>query len=120
MNSIRKMHLLLGCFFAPALFFFVVSGALQTFQLHKDLKNSGRAPEILKEVARVHMEQRLSSPVPRQPSAPFRWFVLLMSAGFLATGALGVAMAFRFFRPRWVVWALLAAGTAVPIVLLAL
>lgn len=119
-DLLRKVHLLLGCFFAPALFFFVASGVLQTFQFHVDLKDGGRAPEVLKAMADVHERQEFPGGPPGRSSIPFRGFVLAMSAGFLATGGLGITMAFRSYRPRWVVGALLAAGTTVPVFLLLL
>jgi hypothetical protein len=116
MSIIRKIHLLLGCFFAPAILFFVVSGAYQTFQLHADLKNGYQAPEILKKMGMAHAEQKLDRP--RESSAPFKVFVALMSIGFIFTSLLGVVMAFRFFKPRWVVWVLLLVGVVLPLLLL--
>jgi hypothetical protein len=36
---------------------------------------------------------------------------------FVATAVIGVVMAFRIARPVWMVWACLAAGTALPMLL---
>jgi hypothetical protein len=121
MNLMRRFHLLLGCFFAPALLFFTVSGIFQTLRLHKDVKNGYQAPEILKVMAKIHKDQKLPD-APDAPPQPPSWllqgFVLLMSAGFLLSTGVGLAIAFKYFRPRWVLWALLAAGGILPVALL--
>lgn len=41
-----------------------------------------------------------------------------MSAGFIFSNGVGLVVAFKYFRPRWVLWALLAAGGALPLALL--
>ncbi len=116
MNRMRRFHLLLGCFFAPALLFFTLSGAFQTLRLHKDVKNGYQAPEILKVLAKIHKDQKL--PDATSPTWPLQGFVLLMSAGFIFSTVVGLVLAFKYFRPLWVVWALLAAGGIVPVALL--
>lgn len=118
MNLMRRFHLLLGCFFAPALLFFTVSGAFQTLRLHKDVKNGYQAPEILKVLAKIHKDQKLPDAPPQSTPWPLQGFVLLMSAGFIFSTGVGLVMAFKYFRPRWVVWVLLAGGGIVPIALL--
>jgi hypothetical protein len=116
MNLMSRIHLLLGCFFAPALFFFTLSGAFQTLRLHKDVKDGYQAPEILKVMAKIHKDQKLPDAI--SPTWPLQGFVLLMSAGFIFSTGAGLVMAFKYFRPRWVVWALLVAGGIIPVVLL--
>lgn len=116
MDLMRRSHLLLGCFFAPALFFFALSGIFQTLRLHKDAKDGAQAPAFFKVLAKIHKDQKL--PEASSPSWPLQGFVLLMSAGFIVSTGVGLMMAFKYFRPRWVVWALLAAGGAVPLILL--
>jgi|SRR5579859_979990 len=118
MNRMRRFHLLLGCFFAPALLFFTVSGVFQTLRLHKDVKNGDPAPQILKVMAKIHKDQKLPGEPPQSSPWPLQGFVLLMSAGFIFSTGVGLVMAFKYFRPRWVLWALLAAGGVAPIVLL--
>lgn len=117
MNLIRRFHLLLGCFFAPALIFFTVSGVFQTLRLHKDPKNGDPAPGIFKVMAKIHKDQKLPD-APQSSPWPLQGFILLMSAGFIFSTGVGLVMAFKYFRPGWVIWVLLAAGGAVPVVLL--
>ena len=116
MNLMRRYHLLLGCFFAPALLFFTVSGIFQTLRLHKDVKDGPQAAEIFKVLAKIHKDQKL--PDATNPTWPLQGFVLLMSAAFIFSTGVGLALAFKYFRPRWVVWAMLAAGGIMPVALL--
>ncbi len=116
MNLMRRFHLLLGCFFAPALLFFTVSGIFQTLRLHKDVKNGYQAPAILKAIAKIHKDQKL--PDSTSPTWPLQGFVLLMSAGFIFSTVVGLVLAFKYFRPRWVVWVMLVAGGILPVTLL--
>jgi hypothetical protein len=41
-----------------------------------------------------------------------------MSLGFVLTAILGVLMAFKFTRKRWIVWLCLVAGFILPVLLL--
>jgi hypothetical protein len=41
-----------------------------------------------------------------------------MALGFVVTGILGVVMAFKFTRERWIVWLCLVAGFVLPVLLL--
>ena len=119
-KSLRMIHLYLGCFFAPILIFFVLSGAWQTFNLHHSRKDGYTAPAVLKSLSDVHKNQRFTTGKGRsgsEPSSAFRYFVLAMSAGLLTTTILGIVMAFKFTKP-WLVWLCLAAGFLTPVVLL--
>ena len=109
----------LGCFFAPLLTFFIVTGALQTFDLHEDHKDGYVAPKILSELSEVHMHQQFSdSEESGEPSFPFKIFVLAMSAGLFLSVILGVIMAFRYTKKRIFVWLCLAAGIILPVLFL--
>ena len=60
MKQIRQFHLYLGTFFAPVIFFFAFSDALQTFGLHESEKDgSYNAPAWIATMAQVHKDQRL-------------------------------------------------------------
>ncbi len=116
---LRKIHLYLGCLFAPVLVFFVVSGCWQTFRLN-DAKKDGSytPPALIKVLSAVHTHQ--STVAGKGPSsAPFRIFVLAMTAAFLVTVILGVLMAFQVSKKNpWVVWLCLLIGIVFPILLL--
>jgi hypothetical protein len=44
----------------------------------------------------------------------FRWLVYLMSAALVVTVILGVVLALRTMKKKWLVWAMLVLGLAVP------
>ena len=118
-KTLRNVHLYLGCFFAPLLLFFVITGCLQTFGLHRQLKNdSYRPPKILQSLSEVHQRQRWTdAATPRKPSAPFQWFVAAMSAGFILTTILGIIMSFQMGRAS-LVMILLVLGSAIPVMMI--
>jgi hypothetical protein len=117
MRTLRRVHLYLGCIFAPLLVFLAVSGAWQSFSLHKSKKDGSYvAPAILSGLSHVHEDQAPSRGA--DGSVPLRWYFVLAAAGFVVTVTLGVILALRTIRPAWRVWACLALGVALPIVLL--
>lgn len=120
MKLIRKLHLYLGCFFAPLLIFFVASGTWQTFVLHRSKKDGSYiAPAILQRLSEVHIRQRLRTEKhPGDTSIPFRIFILFMSVGIVSAASLGIVLAVRFARNRFIIWGVLAGGVIVPILVL--
>ena len=116
-KTIRKVHLYLGCFFAPLLMFFLISGCLQTFYLHHDMKSGHKATTIAKYTGEVHTHQNWGPYYNGHSSVSFRYLVLLMAAGLIATTILGIIMAFKFAK-AWVVWVCLLLGIAIPVLLL--
>src|SRR5579863_367065 len=111
-KAMRNVHLYLGCFFAPLLIFFLVTGSLQTFGLHETSKKEGgyKPPQIVQSLSQIHKNQRWADNNLRpQPSVLFRYLVLLMSLGLLVTTVLGIMMAFKYTLP-WAVWACLFMG----------
>lgn len=147
MKKIRQLHLYLGVLFAPAIIFFSLTGALQTFGLHEGKGGRGEPSPIIAKMAQVHKNQTLvmrdvpppgerppggasrpaeSRPAERgeeqEPSGlsplPLKIYVLLMSLGLITTTILGIVMAFKYNRDRRVIWGLLIAGTLLPLLLL--
>ncbi len=118
-KAMRNAHLYLGCFFAPLLIFYVITGGIQTFNLHEESKeNNYEPPQIIKSLSQVHKDQRWTDSQRRpQPSQKFRYLVLLMSVGLLVTTILGILMAFKYTSP-WLVWACLGLGFLAPSLLL--
>ena len=122
-RSLRRLHLYMGCVFAPLLLFLTVTGLLQTFEFHRDLKDgSYQAAQVLKEMADVHKKQRVGQLAEEHPtsSSSFRYVVALMSVGISGTVVLGVIMAFQTLRRPGAVILCLVAGTVVPTLLLLL
>ena len=120
MINLRKTHLYIGCLFAPALVFFIVTGCWQTFRLN-DAKKDGsyNPPAIVKMLSEVHLSAKYQ--VGRgqgHPSQPFKVFVLAMAFFLLVTIVLGIVLALQSSGRSWGVWACLLCGTLLPILLL--
>lgn len=114
MRQLMRLHRVLSCVAAPLMILFAISGAWQIFRLHETKKDGSYvAPQALQVLSHLHRAERLQGP----PGDAFRWLLLLVSAIFLVTAIVGVAMALRITRPRWLVWAWLAGGIALPALL---
>jgi hypothetical protein len=117
MNLLRRVHLYLGCFFAPMLVFFSVSGIWQIYGLQW-----GDNAKILRLLSTIHMGHNMGFK-DRHPftlTSPYlEFFVALMAAGLLVSMILGVIMAFKFGRGTLTLVSL-AAGIFVPLVLIIL
>jgi hypothetical protein len=114
MKRLMRVHRYLSCFVAPAMLFFAVSGAWQAFRLQEQWKNSAyRPPVALQELSKVHKAEKLSGPAANW----FRAALVVLSAAFVATAAIGVVMALRIGRPTWLVWLTLGAGALLPLLL---
>lgn len=93
MRLLRRLHLYLGCLFAPILILFAVSGAWQLFNFHKTKKDGSYvAPESLVAISAIHMESHLAG-TPGRNFTPLRFFMVAASAGLVITSLLGVIMA---------------------------
>lgn len=120
MKWIRKAHLYLGCFFTPMLLFYILTGWYQTVN-NERLKSPSEATSFLQKVRTVHVDQIYPGENEfDQPSNPkmFQVLVILMSLAATATIALGVFLAFKTIRPKWALWATLAGGVLIPLLML--
>ncbi len=58
LNFIRRTHLYMGVFIAPAVLFFAFTGVLQTFSLHEAAKDGTyRPPNWIVVLAQIHKKQ---------------------------------------------------------------
>jgi len=118
MKNLRRIHTFLGCFFAPLLLFFVVTGWYQTVTPDRK-KGEGEADTLVTRLTTVHVDQHFpAESAQAYHTALFRYLVVIMCIALIATIALGVLLAFRSNRQRWQVWLSLALGLLVPVVLL--
>jgi len=148
LKRVRQIHLYLGVFISPALLFFAITGALQTFSLHETTRGSDyKPPAWIVKLGQLHKKQTLEVPVrkappsgPPVPSAtkpatqgallpdataakpknllPMKIFFLLVSIGLVTSTFSGIFMAYRYSRGTIVITGLLVAGVAVPVLLL--
>ncbi|HZV34476.1 MAG TPA: hypothetical protein VFB72_07840 [Verrucomicrobiae bacterium] len=120
MRALRRLHTYLGCFFAPLLLFYVLTGWYQTVY-HDRLKSPGDAETLGERLRTIHVDQIY--PTNREfshPSSPkmFQALVVVMAVALVVTLILGVILAFRSIRNPWMVVMSLVLGILVPIVLL--
>ncbi len=120
MALLRRLHLYLGCLFAPALILFAVSGAWQLYRFHDSKKDgSYTAPQTLRLFSAIHMDSHLPGKRAAEYT-PLRIFSALAAAGLVTTTILGVVMAFRFSRSIATPLICLFAGVVIPAVILLL
>ncbi len=120
MKTIRLLHTYIACAFAPLTIFFFLSGAVQTWNLHKGRKdNSYTPPAIVAKLCDVHTEQhwRSEDRTTRPIRWPFRVAMTILSLGMLSTIALGIVMAYRFSTNKRRISLLLLTGVVVPILM---
>ena len=118
MKLLRRLHLYLGCFFAPLLLFYVATGWYQSVTLRRN-KNVGEAEDWLSKVRSVHVDQIYPAESANSYSPfLFRSLVVVMSIALIATTVLGLILAIRTIRPRSLVWLSLALGVIVPVTML--
>jgi hypothetical protein len=118
MKLIRRLHLYLGCFFAPMLLFYVATGWYQTLTLDRN-KNVGEAQTFAAKMASIHKDQIYPTESALGYSTQtFKVLVVLMSIALILSVLSGLYLAFRTLRQKWIVWTSLTLGLAVPVLIL--
>lgn len=118
MKFIRKLHLFLGCFFAPLLIFYTATGWYQTISTNRN-KGLGELGGWREKLTSVHVDQVYPTESAEIYSpALFQALVVALSIALIATTILGIYLAFKTSRKQWPIWASLALGVIVPIILL--
>ena len=118
MKTLRRVHLYLGCFFAPLLIFYVVTGWYQTVNPDRR-KGVSDSTDLISRLSRVHVEQYYPTESASGYSTRlFRGLVVIMATALITTVILGIVLAFRSSRNKWPVWLSLALGIVLPVLLL--
>jgi len=118
MKTLRRVHLYLGCFFAPLLLFYVATGWYQTVNPDRR-KGVGDSTDLISRLSRVHVEQYYPTESATGYSTFFfRLLIVLMAIALITTVSLGIVLAFRTSRNKWPVWFSLSLGIALPVILL--
>ena len=132
--AVRQWHGYISMFVAPSLIFFAATGALQTFRV----PDKKEAPVLLQKLARLHKDDVFAVKPPRPPRKPdaartgpvvekpaaktsteiLKWFFTAVSIGVVITTLLGVWMGLTQSRRKPLLLALLAVGTAAPVLIL--
>jgi predicted permease len=121
MKSIRQFHLYLGCFFAPLIIYFSLSGAWQVFRFNDLPKNEPTSTlrSVFHEISKPHTSSTLPGFNPKvEHSAAFNWLACFMGFGMVTTSSLGIVLAVRSGRSRQTAWICLIAGVVAPVLLL--
>jgi len=148
LGLIRQLHIYLSVFVAPTLIFFAITGALQTFRipdqkgapvtlvklarLHKDTVFAvkpprPKRPEGANAGGGANGGERhgpdagpAAKPQPKATTEALKWFFSLASVGIAISALLGLWMALAYSKRKAILWIVLIAGTAAPVLLLAL
>jgi len=120
MRTLRRVHLYLGCFFAPMLLFYILTGWYQTLNPNR-LKSPGEAETLVQKFRVVHTDQIYPTEHEfTKPSSPklYQALVVAMAAAATATIVLGIILAFQTLRNKWPVWISFGLGLLLPAILL--
>jgi hypothetical protein len=128
LKRIRLLHLYLGLLLAPSILFFALSGVMQIFHLHEaDPGETVQPPRWIATMAAVHKDQntevhekalRPAPPEPEKRNLALKWYFAFVGTGLIVSTILGIIMAFKYNRDRRLIWGLLLAGIALPLLLL--
>ena len=98
--------------------FYLATGWYQTVKVDRK-KNVAEADTWISRLTSVHVDQIYPAESAESYSPVlFRILVVVMVLALMATIVLGVVLAFRTLRQRWMVWLSLGLGIAVPILFL--
>ena len=108
MPLLRRLHLCLGCFFAPMLVFFTLSGL---WQMQHPVGKGGAWLAV--QLSTIHTGRSLKADVlPSLSSPALRVLVVAMAVSLVVNVMLGLALAFRSSHRRVAAWSLFAGAVA--------
>ncbi len=108
MRFLRSLHLILGCFFAPLLLFYAVSGFWQIF-------GWGWKVDGLALAGTIHTGRGVKSGnIPSLSSVPLRWFAAALAVCLIVMVITGLILALRSAKSKAAAWAI-AAGFFIPL-----
>jgi hypothetical protein len=113
MKTLRFVHLYLGCFFAPLITFFCLSGIWQELGFQDNKANT--LIRLLSSLHTGHLSEK--SKGSSLGSTYIQVFAIAMAASLVVSIILGVILAFRYGRGPLALGSL-AAGFAMPLALI--
>lgn len=118
----RRVHLYLGCFFTPLLLFYILSGGFQTVNEER-LKDVSEAETFVQKMRAVHTDHVYPSETEfKNPSNPrlFKFITVVMCVLATVMIFLGLILAFKTIKKKWLVAVVLVAGFLLPALMLKL
>lgn len=112
MKSLLRLHRFLGAFSAPMLILFAISGSWQLVNAHKQMKNQPPPPRALHAISDLHMGEDLEGPT----KWAYRGVAWLVALSLVVTSTLGLFVAFKVDRSRWIAVAVVS-GAVLPLAL---
>jgi hypothetical protein len=111
-KSLLRVHRYTGLVVAPLVLFFAISGVWQVFRLQQDRRDgSYTAPRALSLASDLHKAEDLG----RSPLAlPFKLAISAVGVLLALATLIGIVVALRLTRPRWLAVLLLISGALVP------
>ncbi len=112
-RTLLRLHRYAGLLVAPMVLFFAVTGTWQEFRLQQDSKDgSYQAPPALTAASDLHKAEHL--PRGERASLAFKLTMSAIAAVLASSTLLGIVVALRVTRPRWLAGVLLLLGAVVP------
>jgi hypothetical protein len=112
-KTLRRVHLYLGCVFAPMLVFFAVTGILQQLRLGWSTGKPTALQSTVSLLSTLHTGRALKSGATLSSTVMTAW-AILMAGSLVVTIVLGVVLAFRFGHKKAATVCLLV-GFALPL-----
>lgn len=141
--TLRTLHTYVGIFIAPTVLFFALTGSLQLFNLH-EAHGSYHPLALIEQLGNLHKDQVLRSenkhepphhdadeaehgpphddadhdhPAPGMATYALKWFCLVVALGLAFAIGMGLCIGLSQPRRKRIGWSLLAAGAAIPVLL---
>jgi hypothetical protein len=115
---VRRIHLISGVFFAPMLVLFIATGCWQTVTTDDEKEaQGGWLHTLIEKLSTVHTDDYFP-PEHHGPHLGFKMLVVSMCAGLLISVLLGLVLAAKMVRQKWLFGAVLLLGILVPVLLL--
>lgn len=120
MKWVRRVHLYLSCFFAPLFLFYVATGWYQSVSVNR-AKGLGEGEDWKSKMTAVHVD--LIYPADKAEgfsTSLYQILVVAMCVALIVSIILGLYLAFKTLRPRWILWLVLVLGVGIPVMALRL
>jgi len=114
---LRQLHRYLGDFFSPLLPLYIATGWWQTVTINRN-KGLRVGKTWIERLSTIHIDQYFPWGMRNYSTYLFKGLVITMAVGLMFTTLLGLVMAFRFVKNKTAMVVTLAAGIAIPILLL--